>query len=82
MNGLVYFLLVGLVAGFLGGQIMRGRGFGAIGNIVVGIIGAFVGGFLSNALGISLGGGTLGAILAATFGAVILLLGVGILKSA
>ena len=51
MSGLVGFLLIGLVAGWLAGQLMKGKGFGLLGNILVGIIGAFLGGFLFRAPG-------------------------------
>jgi uncharacterized membrane protein YeaQ/YmgE (transglycosylase-associated protein family) len=70
---IVWFILVGLVAGWLAGQLMKGGGFGVIGDIVVGIIGALVGGLLFSSLGISAGGGLLGAIIVATIGAVVLI---------
>ncbi len=70
---IVWFILVGLVAGWLAGQLMKGGGFGVIGDIVVGIIGALIGGLLFGALGISAGGGLLGAIIVATLGAVVLI---------
>jgi uncharacterized membrane protein YeaQ/YmgE (transglycosylase-associated protein family) len=69
----VWFVLVGLIAGWLAGQLVRGGGFGVIGDIVVGIVGALIGGFLFGTLGISAGGGLLGAILVATLGAVVLI---------
>jgi uncharacterized membrane protein YeaQ/YmgE (transglycosylase-associated protein family) len=69
----VWFILVGLVAGWLAGQIMRGGGFGVIGDIVVGVLGALLGGFLFGQLGMSLGGGLLAQIIVATLGAVILI---------
>lgn len=81
MTGLVYFLLVGLVAGFLGGKIMRGGGFGAVGNIVVGIIGAVVGGVVFDLFGLSSRGLT-GSLVTATVGAVVFLYVVGLLKRA
>jgi uncharacterized membrane protein YeaQ/YmgE (transglycosylase-associated protein family) len=70
---IVWFILVGLIAGWLAGQLMKGGGFGVIGDIVVGIIGALVGGLLFSSLGISAGGGLLGAIIVATIGAVVLI---------
>jgi uncharacterized membrane protein YeaQ/YmgE (transglycosylase-associated protein family) len=70
---IVWFILVGLVAGWLAGQLMKGGGFGVIGDIVVGIIGALIGGLLFSSLGISAGGGLLGAIIVATIGAVVLI---------
>ena len=62
----IWFILVGLVAGWLAGQLMKGGGFGVIGDIVVGVLGALLGGFLFSSLGMSLGGGLLGAIIVAT----------------
>ena len=70
---IVWFLLVGLVAGWLAGKITSGSGFGVLGDIVIGVIGAFVGGFLFRLIGIS-AGGTLGSIIVATIGAVVLVL--------
>ncbi|HTB67889.1 MAG TPA: GlsB/YeaQ/YmgE family stress response membrane protein [Steroidobacteraceae bacterium] len=70
---IVWFILVGLIAGWLAGQLMKGGGFGVLGDIVVGIIGAVIGGLLFSSLGISAGGGLLGAIIVATIGAVVLI---------
>ena len=81
MTGLIYFLLIGLVAGFLGGSIMRGGGFGVLGNIVVGIIGALVGGVVFDLLGLS-GRGLIGSIVTATVGAVVFLYLIGLVKRA
>jgi uncharacterized membrane protein YeaQ/YmgE (transglycosylase-associated protein family) len=78
---LVIFLAIGAVAGWLAGVIIKGGGFGLIGNIVVGIIGAFVGGFAFSFLGIT-AGGTFGSIITATVGAVILLFTIGLIKRA
>ncbi len=69
----VWFVLVGLVAGWLAGQLVKGGGFGVIGDIVVGVLGAVLGGFLFRAAGVSVGGGLFGAILVATTGAVVLI---------
>jgi len=69
----VWFILVGLVAGWLAGVVMKGGGFGVIGDIVVGILGAVLGGFLFRSLGISAGGGLVGAIIVATIGAIVLI---------
>ncbi len=68
---LIWFLLVGLVAGWLAGKIMKGSGYGVIGDIVLGVIGAVVGGFLFRLVGIA-AYGTLGAIIVATIGAIAL----------
>ncbi|WP_321488444.1 GlsB/YeaQ/YmgE family stress response membrane protein [uncultured Hyphomonas sp.] len=82
LEGLIIFLLVGGVAGWLAGLIVRGGGFGIIGNIAVGIVGAFIAGFLFPAVGVSLAGGIVGSIVHATIGAVVLLLIVRVLKRA
>jgi uncharacterized membrane protein YeaQ/YmgE (transglycosylase-associated protein family) len=68
---MLWFLVVGVIAGFLAGKIMRGKGFGIIGDLVVGIIGAMLGGWLFGLLGIS-AGGLIGSIITATVGAVLL----------
>jgi uncharacterized membrane protein YeaQ/YmgE (transglycosylase-associated protein family) len=78
-TGLISFLLIGLVAGWLAGKFMKGQGFGLIGNMVVGVIGAFLGGFLFGVLGIS-AGGLIGSIITATAGAMALLFIVGLVK--
>jgi len=74
VNGLIWFLLIGLIAGWLAGKVMRGGGFGVIGDMIVGIIGALLGGWLFGKLGISAGGGLIGAIITAFVGAVVLIL--------
>jgi uncharacterized membrane protein YeaQ/YmgE (transglycosylase-associated protein family) len=79
---ILVFLLIGAIAGWLAGLIVRGGGFGLIGDIVVGIIGAFIAGLLLPRIGVNLGGGVIGAILGATIGAVILLLIVRLVKRA
>ena len=58
----VWFILIGLAAGWLAGQLMKGGGFGVIGDIIVGVIGALLGGFLFRTLGVSAGGGLLGCL--------------------
>jgi uncharacterized membrane protein YeaQ/YmgE (transglycosylase-associated protein family) len=73
-EGLLIILLVGLVAGWLAGQIVQGTGFGLIGDLMIGVIGAFIGGWLLPALGIQLGSGIVSAIIDATIGALLLLL--------
>ena len=78
----IWFILVGLVAGWLAGQLMKGGGFGVIGDIVVGVLGALLGGFLFSSLGVSLGGGLLGAIIVATIGAVLLIFILRLIKRA
>jgi len=70
--GLIWFLLIGLIAGWLAGQFMRGGGYGVIGDMIVCVIGALIGGWLFGMLGIG-AGGLLGAIITAFVGAVILI---------
>ena len=74
MNPLVWFILIGVIAGWLAGQFLKGGGFGIFGDIVVGIIGAVIGGFLFRIIGLSTGGGLLGNLTAAAIGAVVFLL--------
>lgn len=69
---LLWFLLIGLIAGWLAGKVFRGRGFGVIGNIIVGILGALVGGYLFRMAGFT-AYGTLGSLLTAFIGAIVLL---------
>jgi len=70
----VWFILIGLVAGALAGWIMKGGGYGIVGDIVVGVLGALIGGSLFPQLGISAGGGLPGAVVVATIGAILLIL--------
>jgi uncharacterized membrane protein YeaQ/YmgE (transglycosylase-associated protein family) len=72
-ESLLVWLLIGAVAGWLAGTIVKGGGFGLVGNIVVGIIGSFIGGWLFDYFNIATGGGIFGAIIGATVGAVALL---------
>jgi uncharacterized membrane protein YeaQ/YmgE (transglycosylase-associated protein family) len=71
--GFIAWLVVGAIAGWLAGVLVKGGGFGLIVDIIVGIVGAFIGGWLSGLLGISLGSGWIGSIITAVIGAVILL---------
>ena len=71
VNTLIWFLLIGLIAGWLAGKVMKG-GFGLVGDMIVGVIGALLGGWLFGQLGIS-AGGLIGAIITAFVGAVILI---------
>lgn len=79
---LLWFLIVGLVAGWLAGVLVKGGGFGVVGDIVVGVIGALIGGWLFSTLGASAGGGLVGSIIVATIGAVLLLFVVRMVKRA
>jgi len=76
---IIAFLLIGVIAGWLAGKIMKGGGFGLIGNMVVGIIGAVIGGYIFKMAGVSTGG-LIGNIVTATIGAVILLFLIGLFK--
>ena len=75
-------LLIGGIAGWLAGQILKGYGFGVMGNIVVGIVGAFVAGLIFPVIGLGFGGGIVGSIIHATLGAVILLFVIKLVKRA
>ena len=78
----VWFIVIGLVAGWLAGQLMKGGGYGVVGDIVVGVLGAVLGGWLFSALGISSGGGLIGAIIVATIGAVLFIWVLRLIKRA
>lgn len=81
-ESILVILIVGAVAGWLAGLIVRGAGFGLIGDIIIGIVGAFIAGWLFPRLGIRLGTGMLREILDATIGAVILLLIIRLIRRA
>jgi uncharacterized membrane protein YeaQ/YmgE (transglycosylase-associated protein family) len=70
--GIITWILVGLIAGWLAGQVMKGGGYGVLVDIILGMLGGVVGGWVFNALGIWPGGGLIGAIIVAFVGAVIL----------
>ena len=82
IGALIVWLLVGAVAGWLAGLVIRGGGFGLVGNIVLGIVGAFVAGLLLPAVGFTIGGGLIAAIIHAFIGACIVLLLVSVIKRA
>lgn len=79
---IVYFLLIGALAGWLAGQMMKGRGFGVAGNMVVGIVGSILGGVLFRSLGLVPDGSLLATLITAFVGAVVLLVIVGVIKKA
>jgi uncharacterized membrane protein YeaQ/YmgE (transglycosylase-associated protein family) len=81
-HGILAWLLIGAIAGWLAGGVMRGGGFGLLADIAIGIVGAFVGGWLSGVLGISLGGGLIASIVTATLGAIVLLFVVRLFRRA
>jgi uncharacterized membrane protein YeaQ/YmgE (transglycosylase-associated protein family) len=72
-QSLIVIVVVGVVAGWLAGQIVAGGGFGLIGDLVVGVIGAFIGDWLLPRLDIHIGVGTVALVINATLGAIILL---------
>ena len=77
---LLAILLVGVIAGWLAGKIVRGAGLGILGDLVVGILGAFIGNWVLPRLGIHLAAGIVGAVINATIGAILLLLVVRLLR--
>ena len=82
MDGLLYWVVVGLIAGWLAGVVMKGGGYGIVVDIVLGILGAIVGGWIFSALGIGAGGGLIGGIVVAFIGAVALVAVTRALKTA
>ncbi len=78
----IWFLLVGLIAGWLAGLLVKGGGFGIIGDMVVGVLGALIGGFIFETIGVSSGGGLIGSIIVATIGAIILIFILRFIKKA
>lgn len=78
----IWFIVIGLLAGWLAGLLMKGGGYGIIGDIIVGVLGSLVGGYLFKTLGVSLGGGLAANLIVATVGAVVLILVLRVLKRA
>ncbi|ACR28023.1 GlsB/YeaQ/YmgE family stress response membrane protein [Burkholderia glumae] len=72
-HGLIMWLIIGAIAGWLAGLLVKGGGFGLVVDIIVGIVGAIIGGWLAGVLGISIGSGFFASIIVAVIGAVILL---------
>jgi len=81
-HGIIVWLIIGGVAGWLAGSLVKGGGFGLIGDIVVGVVGAFIGGWLASFLRISIGSGFIGSIVTATAGAALLILVLRMIKKA
>jgi uncharacterized membrane protein YeaQ/YmgE (transglycosylase-associated protein family) len=79
-HGIIAWLIIGIVAGWLAGKIVEGAGFGLVVDIIVGIVGAFIGGWLAGVLGIHIGGGLISSIIVAVIGAVILLVVLRLIK--
>lgn len=82
LEEVIVFLLIGGVAGWLAGLILKGGGFGLLGNIVVGVLGSFFGGWLFRTLGISMGSEWVDLIVTATVGALVLLFLIRLVKRA
>ena len=78
----IVWLIVGAVAGWLAGVLVKGGGFGLIGDIIVGIVGSLIAGWLFPRLGFSLGAGIVGQIISAAIGAIILLVVIKLVKRA
>jgi uncharacterized membrane protein YeaQ/YmgE (transglycosylase-associated protein family) len=81
-HSILAWILIGAIAGWLAGTVIKGGGYGLIGDIVVGIIGAFIGGWLAGQLGIAVSAGLIASILTATVGAIVLLLIVRLIRRA
>ena len=79
MENWIWFIVIGLVAGFLAGAVVKGHGFGILGNLIVGVIGAVLGGFIFSLLGIATTN-ILGSLICAFVGAVVLLVLIGFVK--
>ena len=82
IESILVIIIIGAIAGWLAGLIVKGFGFGLLGNIVVGIVGAFVAGLIFPVIGLGFGGGIVGGIIHATLGAVILLFLIRLVKRA
>lgn len=79
-HGIIAWLVIGAIAGFLAGKIVEGSGFGLIVDIIVGIVGAVIGGYLVGAMGYAAGGGLIASVFVAFIGAVVLLLILRLIK--
>ncbi|HET6322464.1 MAG TPA: GlsB/YeaQ/YmgE family stress response membrane protein [Hyphomicrobium sp.] len=79
LQALLILLVIGAIAGWLAGTLVKGYGFGLIGNIVVGVIGAYIGAWLLPQIGFGISG-LLGSIISATIGAIVLLLLIGLVR--
>jgi uncharacterized membrane protein YeaQ/YmgE (transglycosylase-associated protein family) len=68
-----WWIVIGIAAGWLAGQVMKGSGYGLLGDLIIGAIGGYIGGWLFGKLGIATGSGPVGAIITATIGAILLI---------
>src|SRR5947209_1440424 len=80
IESIIVWLIVGAIAGWLAGLIVKGGGFGLLGNIVIGIVGAVVAGWLLPTLGVNLGTGVVAAIIDSAIGAVVVLVIISLIK--
>jgi uncharacterized membrane protein YeaQ/YmgE (transglycosylase-associated protein family) len=78
---ILWFCLIGIVAGWLAGQLMKGGGFGVVGDLIVGVLGALLGGYLFGLMGVG-SSGIVGQLVVATIGAIVLLLIIRVVKRA
>ncbi|CAN0619047.1 Transglycosylase-associated protein [Burkholderia multivorans] len=81
-HGVIMWLIIGAIAGWLAGVLVKGGGFGLIVDIIVGIVGALIGGWLAGLLGVRIGSGFFGSVVVAVIGAVILLFAIRLFKRA
>ena len=81
-HGIIMWLIIGAIAGWLAGLLVKGGGYGLIGDIIVGIVGAFIGGWLAGVLGLNIGGGLITSIITATAGAILLIVILRMIKRA
>lgn len=82
MSWLLYVIIVGAVIGWLAGLLMKGGGFGLIGNIIVGVLGSAIGGAIFNSFGVGDGDGLVGTIIVGVIGAAILMFIIGLFRKA
>ena len=78
-EGLIVILVVGVIAGWLAGKVVKGNGFGLVGDAAIGIVGALIGDWLLHRLGVHVGAGIIGLVINATIGAIALLLALRLL---
>lgn len=81
-HGIIAWIIIGAIAGWIAGAFVKGGGYGLIGDIIVGIVGGFIGGWLAGILGINIGGGLIASIITAVIGAIILLFIIRLIRRA
>lgn len=80
VHGILVWIVIGALAGWLSGKIVKGSGFGFLMDLVVGIAGAFLGGWLAGAVGLHIGDGFVASVITATLGAIVLLFALRLFK--